>query len=85
MDQAWHSCNKPFLVSRETFMCDICVVQHIEVCANFSLEFIPWGMATIPAQSLKKLRENAKAGDTQTRRTYRTKPSFIYSWFISHI
>ena len=66
-------------------MCDIRVVQHIEVCANLSLEFIPSGMATIPAQSLKKRRENAKAGDTQTRRTYRTKPSFIYSWSISHI
>ena len=73
------------LAPRETFMCDICVVQHIEVCANLSLEFIFAGMALIPAQSLKKRRENAKAGDTQTRRTFRTKPSFIQSWSISHI
>ena len=35
-------------------MRDICVVQHIEVCANLSLEFISSGMAAIPAQSLKK-------------------------------
>ena len=66
-------------------MCDICVVQHIEVCANLSLEFISSGMAAIPAQSFKKRRENAKAGDTQARRTYRTKPSFIYSWSVSQI
>ena len=41
-------------------MCNICVVQHIEVCANLSLEFIFLGIAAIPAQSLKKRRKMQK-------------------------